>query len=338
MRRRIVEPLETPASRTGREVRRQRVADSETPVYAFAPYLEQKLRTERLFPELEALELKPYIADLAMYGYAVVPQEELMPASYVTQLHDAVLKLSERRTGVTPDADRGTSHATPQYPRFMRHVLFEDPVFEPMITHPILQGLVSYLVGSNNLLSLNDAMVKGPGEEGLPVHNDHRDKGTAVFPEHYQAATVNVLLSDYDEGCGAIAFLPGSHTFRREPTPEEMRLLIPEMKPVYAPAGSAVVWHVNTWHTAFPRTRPGLRVTLLYHYCRGFLQTQSSFRDRVRQEILDRNPPRFAQLLNVHGILPFGPEGVDRVKLRKAQQWHSLFDCHPLWKSFFGLD
>ena len=314
------------------------MSSSKQPGYASWPFLDQRLRVQKLYPELKRLELESHIADLAMVGYTVVPQERLMPLDYLAQLHQAVLEISERRSGVKPDAEQGTTHAMAEYPQFMRYILFEDPVFEPMITNPVLQGLACYLAGHDSLLSLNDAMVKGPGKTHLPIHNDHRDKATPVFPGQAQAATINVCLSDYGEGSGPIAFLPGSHTFRREPNPGEMQELVTEMEPVYAPAGSAVVWHVNTWHMALPRTKPGLRVTLLYHYCRSHLQTQSSFRDQVSQEVLDRNPPRFAQAMNRYGVFPIGKEGVDREKARKSSEWHSLFDCHPLWKPFYGLD
>lgn len=304
--------------------------------YESGPYLEQKRRVTKLYKELKQLELEPHIADLAMYGYTVVPPEKVMPKEYIKKLRDAVLRISEERTGVKPDIESGKTHIGNKHPlgQFMRFILFDDPVFEPMITNPTMLGLVSYLAGENCLLSLNDAMVKGPGEVSLPVHNDNGDKTTPIYPEQSQAATINLILSDYEEGCGPIAFLPGSHTFRREPTPAEMRELAAEMEPVHAPAGSAIIWHVNTWHMASARTEPGLRITLLYHFCRNHMQTQSSFRDAVTQETLDRNPARFAQLMHVHGVFPFGKDDIDPEKRGKATEQYSLFDCHPMWKRF----
>ncbi|BFM17978.1 hypothetical protein R50073_41610 [Maricurvus nonylphenolicus] len=308
--------------------------------YASGPFIEEKHRVTGLYEELKTLELEKHIADLSMYGYTIVPPEKIMPAGYITELRDAVLKVSEKRSGVTPDQETGKTHVGSQHPlgQFMRKVLFEDPVFEPLITHPIILGLVSYLTGYNTLLSLSDAMVKGPGGAMLPIHNDNGDKTTAVYPDKPQSATVNLLLSDYEEGCGSIAFLPGSHNFRREPTPAELQDAIPEMAPVYAPAGSAIIWNSNTWHMALPRENPGLRVTLLYLFCRGHLQTQSSFRDSVTDDILARNPPRFAQLMHKYGVLPFGKEDIDVEKAKAGSKRYSLFDCHPLWKDFYQLE
>lgn len=219
----------------------------------------------------------------------------------------------------------------------MRYVLFEDEIFEPVLTNPVLLGLITYLVGFDAILSLNDAMVKGPGGTTLPIHNDNGDLITPVYADQPQTANINLLLNDYEAGSGPIAFLPGSHAFRRQPTPGEMRALKGEMTPVIAPAGSAVVWPANTWHMAFPRVDPGLRVTLLYDFCRGHLQTQSPFRQDVTPEVLARNPARFAQLMHVDGVFPFRAEDIAPERRSAAARRPSLFDCHPMWRDFYAL-
>ena len=305
-----------------------------------APYLIQKRRIERLWPELRRLGLETHIAELAVQGYTIVPPEKVAPPAYVAALRQAVLKVSERRTGVPPDVATGATHAGGAHPlgQFMRYVLFEDPVFEPVLTNPVLLGLITYLVGFDALLSLNDAMVKGPGGAQLAIHNDNGDLATPVYADQPQTANINLLLSDYAEGSGPIAFLPGSHHFRRQPTPAEMADLIDEMVPVIAPAGSAVIWPANTWHMAFPHTDPGLRLTLLYDFCRGHLQTQSPFRADLTPEILVRNPPRFAQLMHANGVFPFRDEDITAESRAASRRHHSLFDCDPMWTRFYGLD
>jgi ectoine hydroxylase-related dioxygenase (phytanoyl-CoA dioxygenase family) len=304
------------------------------------PYLTQMRRVQKLYPELRALGLESYIADLAMQGYTVVPPEKIAPPSYVAELREAVLRVSERRTGVVPDIVDGSTHRGASHPlgQFMRYVLFEDPVFEPMLTNPVLLGIITYLVGEDAILSLADAMVKGPGGIELPIHTDNGDLMTAVYADQPQSANINFLLNDYGEGSGPIAFLPGSHVFRRQPTAGELRELRGEMVPIIAPAGSAVIWPANTWHMALARTDPGVRLTLLYDFCRGHLQTQSNFRDRVTPEVLARNPARFAKLMHVHGVFPFGQEDIDPEKRKMGRRSHSLFDCHSMWRDFYDLN
>jgi hypothetical protein len=305
-----------------------------------APYLVQKRRVQQLWPELRRLDLETQIAELAVQGYTILPPEKVAPPDYIAALRCAVLKVSERRTGVAPDLAAGATHAGGAHPlgQFMRYVLFEDSVFEPVLTNPVLLGLITYLVGFDALLSLNDAMVKGPGGAQLAIHNDNGDLSTPVYADQPQTANINLLLNDYEEGSGPIAFLPGSHLFRRQPTPAEMADLIGEMVPVIAPAGSAVIWPANTWHMAFPRTDLGLRLTLLYDFCRGHLQTQSPFRADVTPEALARNPPRFAQLMHVNGVFPFREEDIAAENRAAGRRHHSLFDCHPMWTEFYGLD
>jgi ectoine hydroxylase-related dioxygenase (phytanoyl-CoA dioxygenase family) len=307
--------------------------------YESVPYLAMMRRVEKLFPELQRLGLERHIAELHMYGYTVVPPEKIAPPEYIQAVLDKVLEVSERRTGVPVDYAGGTTHTAQQHPlgQFMRYILFEDPIFEPLLTNPVMLGLITYLVGYDAILSLNDAMLKGPGGVTLPIHNDHGDLTTPVYPDLPQTANINLLLNDYDEGSGSIAFLPGSHNFRRAPTPNELRELKDQMVKVVAPAGSAVIWPDNTWHMAFPREDPGVRATLLYDFCRGHLQTQSPFRQDVTPEVLARNPPRFAQLMHVYGAFPFREEDIDRTRTAKGGEHHSLFDCHPMWKSFHGI-
>lgn len=313
-------------------------APRELKSYESSAFLNQKQRTGKLYPELCQLGLQSHIADLAVQGYTVVPPEKVIPAhapDCIDRLREAVLRVSERRTGIRPDYENGTTHQDGKHPlgQFMRFVLFEDPIFEPVLTHPALLGLITYLVGPDALLSLNDAMLKGPGKVPLRIHTDNSDTLTPVYADQPQTANINLLLNDYDEGSGTIAFLPGSHLLRRDPTPAELRDLAPEMVPVVAKAGSAVIWPANTWHMAFPRSKPGLRVTLLYDFCRGHLQTQSDFRNAVTPEILARNPGRFAQLMHVHGVFPFREEDIDWDKARELRKRYSLFDCHPMWKT-----
>lgn len=307
--------------------------------YESAPFLNQRRRITHLWPELRQLGLDTHIAELAVQGYTIVPPEKVAPPQYIGRLRDAVLAVSERRTGVKPDTETGSTHLAGAHPlgQFMRYVLFEDPVFEPVLTNPVLLGLITHLVGFDALLSLNDAMLKGPGGATLAIHNDNGDLITPVYADQPQTANINLLLNDYEAGSGTIAFLPGSHLFRRQPTPGEMRELADEMVPVIAPAGSAVIWPANTWHMAFPRTDPGLRLTLLYDFCRGHLQTQSPFRADVTPEILARNPPRFAQLMHAHGVFPFREEDISPENRALSGRRHSLFDCHPMWKAFHGI-
>ncbi len=63
--------------------------------------------------------------------------------------------------------------------------------------------------------------------------------------------------------------------------------------PVQAPAGSLIVWHGHTWHGPLPRTVPGLRISVLFYFCREYVAAQERYGNEVPPELLARNPARF---------------------------------------------
>jgi ectoine hydroxylase-related dioxygenase (phytanoyl-CoA dioxygenase family) len=159
---------------------------------------------------------------------------------------------------------------------FLRFILWQDPVFEEALLRPVSLGLVSWLVGPSCLCN---GMVKGPGDNFQPLHTDEGSKVFPVHPVDPQTANINYFLSDYTKDAGAIAFIPGSHRWRREPSRTEAREYLEKLVPIEAPAGSMVIWGDHTWHGSFPRTEPGLRITLLFTFARHHLQTQEPYRD-----------------------------------------------------------
>ena len=128
----------------------------------------------------------------------------------------------------------------------------------------------------------------------------------ATFPPEPYTANFNYLLSDYSKEDGALGFVPGSHRWRRWPSPEEAEYWNDRCHPVEAPVGSMIIWGDHTWHGSYPRRTDGLRLMMLGTYCRAHMQTQEPFRQTVTQEALDRNPLRFGRLMDVHGAFPFG--------------------------------
>merc|ERR1719217_1562853 len=162
----------------------------------------------------------------------------------------------------------------------MRFITFEDPIFEPILTNPVVLGLASYVIGPDAILSLNDGMVKGPGGDSTALHNDNGRKselhhtGNNGFGD---GLTMNLILSDYDEAKGGLGFVPGSHLFARPPTQGEFLRMQERWQtvPVVAKAGSLILWATNTWHVSYPRTEPGLRLALLMFWVRSKIKPQS---------------------------------------------------------------
>ncbi|MDA1300893.1 MAG: phytanoyl-CoA dioxygenase family protein [Proteobacteria bacterium] len=252
-----------------------------------------------LYRELQQLGLETNIAELEAFGYTIVPPEKIGPDGYHLELKEALEQVVHDRFG--DDVDRWNDVNDN-----LRFLLWENPVFEKMTYNPAGLGLAQYLLGTNCILSLCNGWVKGAGEARTGIHGDYLDPSPDAQPGINVNANVHYFLTDYNLEDGAISFLPGSHRWRRQASPPESKYWADRAVPVDAPAGSAVVWGNHTWHGSYPRKTAGVRMALQCEYMRPRFQPQEPYRETVTQEILDRNPVRFAGLMDVYGPFPFG--------------------------------
>ena len=193
-------------------------------------------------------------------------------------------------------------------------------------------------------------VVKGPGGNATGLHCDNGAKTDLVYPTDWgYGVTVNMALSTYGDEEGGLGFVPGSHLLRREPTAGEAAAMqaAGECEPVRCEAGSLIIWGNNTWHVAYPRTVPGLRLTLgPILFVKPELQTQSDFKQAAlleQSDALGRNPAQFTKLMDVNGTFPFRAQDFDHRKFAgmaqagKAAGNRALGrDALPAWKEFFA--
>ena len=287
---------------------------------------------DAVLAEVRELGLERHVAELDAHGLTVLPPERVAPREFTVRLRDAVLQLAERRTGVRPDFNNGSTHANlpatsgQEGEAWLWHILFEDPIFAEALMNRTCLALVTYLVGYSAKLSNSSALVKGPVDwEGPPrplgLHNDSRGV-PAPLPPYAQVASATWALTDYTLENGALGYLPGSHKLCRQPTPDES---LDAVVPVEAPAGSLIVWHGNTWHAPFPRTAPGLRVSMLFYFCREYMTTQERYQGRVPQALLDGHPPRFRTLMGQRDGYGWADEGPDVALLRQSRSGYSQY-------------
>ena len=285
---------------------------------------------DSVLEEIREFGLEPHVAELDAWGLTVLPPERVAPREFTIRLRDAILSLAERRTGVRPDFDNGTTHANipatsgQTGEAWMWQILFDDPIFADALMNRACLAMVTYLVGYSAKLSNSSALVKGPVDwEGPPrplgLHNDSRGV-PAPLPPYSQFASATWALTDYTLENGALGYLPGSHKLCRQPTPDEAA---DRVVPVEAEAGSLIVWHGNTWHAPFPRTAPGLRVSMLLYFCRDYMTTQERYRERVPQAMLERYPSRFRTLMGLMDGYGWTEEGPDTTLLRKSRSGYS---------------
>lgn len=277
------------------------------------------LDAARTMEEIRSLGLTGHVADLETLGYTVVPPTTAGTTDLVEPLCEAVLEMEHRRTGVTPDVEGGTTHPM-QVP--VPYVIFDDPIFEEAMLNPVGLALADHLVGRSCILNLTNAFVKGPTEHPerhpFSLHSDTFGV-PAPLPPYSLYANVTWALTDYTLDNGALAIVPGSHHFRRHPLDTERPIVGPTANPdavaVEAQAGSIIVWHGNTWHGSFPRTAPGLRLTLVFAFSRMYLQTQERIRERTTPEMLERHDRRFARLMGQTSPFGYPDEGPEFEKI-----------------------
>ena len=278
----------------------------------------------RAWGEVRRWGLEPYVADLDAHGYTVIPPRLASPDGLAERLLDAALKVAERRNGVLPDLAAGATHAgwKGRFASFsggdgdspigdlMQSILFEDRVFEEALMNPVLLAMATYLCGYGVVLSSMGCFMKGPNVSSFTLHTD--TPLPAPLPPQALVCNLTYVLTDFNRENGATAFVPGSHKWCRNPQGAEAVVGEggnPAAVPVECPAGSLLVWHGNTWHGAFNRTAPGLRVSVPVYMARPYIRTQEGLVGKVPDEMLDRNPPRFA-ILTQQGIM-YGYESQD---------------------------
>jgi ectoine hydroxylase-related dioxygenase (phytanoyl-CoA dioxygenase family) len=260
-----------------------------------------------IMSEIDQLNLHRYIAELDVQGYTVLEPGVAAPMEFVERVRDSLFQVCrDRLVGFDADAGIVRTDRTGIKGAYSNlfYLIFEGKIFEEVVLNRTAMAMVDYLCGrSCQLLSLN-AMVKGPGKQVAPIHND-MSRQPAPLPVYSQMANATWCLSDYSKEHGGLAMIPGSHKWCSHPRPEDRDPHSNQQAvPVEAPFGSLVVWHSNTWHGAYKRTTPGLRAALIMYYGRPYLEQAEVYWDKVTDEFIEGTPERMKTLLNLDARWP----------------------------------
>ena len=254
----------------------------------------------RIWGEIERLGLQANVAELEMFGYTVVPPEKVVPAIARDKLISRMLEIAVERYGFAPDmtgdaksdADPGIASIANGMP--LVGLLRYGPEFEAVLMNECSLALQSYLLGEHCILDTFTGFLKGPGGPPLNLHAD--ELSPAPFRPIAETANSTFTLTDYTREDGALAVVPGSHRYCRQPR-NELGEGWKHRIPVETPAGSLIVWHGNLWHGAYGRTRPGTRATLINTFKRAYRRGTDLFEFEGIKDAYARNPPRFRRLL-----------------------------------------
>ena len=279
-----------------------------------------------IYRELRGLGLESNVAELDAFGFTIV--EDALDPELCQRLRGAVIHAAEKRFGKSFDLEGETELENFE---LVPYLLFKDRAFEEALLNPRPLALVTYLMGRSCLLSSMASHVKGPGGFGIPLHSDTANGFAAPFSPYSHVCNCNYALTDYTQEGGALALVPGSHRQFRQPTRHEFMVhgeqRNPGAIPIEVPAGTAILWHGNTWHGSYPRSVPGLRINLSLYFCRQHIQPQENYRDHLPDEIRERHGPdsRFATLMGKNTHYGWTDEGPQMEKLARpvGRSWHA---------------
>ncbi|HVN29761.1 MAG TPA: phytanoyl-CoA dioxygenase family protein, partial [Candidatus Binataceae bacterium] len=172
-------------------------------------------------------------------------------------------------------------------------------VFRDLAVNRVAVALMRHLIGERaTRFSSHNSFMKWHGEYGYgPGLGLHADQTAVPLPWGRNALTANTnwCLTDYTLEGGALAFVPASHRSGHRPVqPEATRRAVP----VEAPKGSLIVFHGATWHGAFPRKIPGMRISIANYYRHAMITSQEDIQGSFPRELADDcdDPAQFKTL------------------------------------------
>jgi hypothetical protein len=285
--------------------------------------------------------LEPYVEELQTNGLTIVPPEVTGVRSEVVDR--AVQALLNRFTELTgcpisleegplkalewPEGGRGRFLASQSAPEpdqvIIQQLLQVDRCFRDLAVNPRVNLLVNHLMGSQmrggapaRRLSSANSFIKWQGEVGYgPALGLHPDQGANPLPWGETALTANVTwaLTDYSQASGALAYVPGSHKRNSWPTDGAEK----EAIAAEAPRGSAIVFHGATWHGAFPKQTPGLRLCAVSYYRHISVLPQENLRVTMADAPWRDcdNPDLMRELIGFDDPFPYTEQGLPLPKV-----------------------
>ena len=260
-----------------------------------------------------------YQQQLMTYGFTVLPPELAAPGDLRERLLDNILEIAGEECGDL-DLEHASRHIYAKNPlgQQLFYLLARGGPFIEAVCNDAQLEMARFLI-PDAVISSVIASLKGPGDTPLLLHADQ-----PIHPTPRSlVCTSALLLTPMSAAGGGMCFVPYSHNLTRQPTDLEQRLdAHPSLHSIEAPAGSMVIWHANTWHGAHARQEPGIRVSLLMHWCDPLLRPQEPYRELLPEHMVGLETDRFADLIGarVHnGWTEEGPERAPYAAFRTAR-------------------
>jgi phytanoyl-CoA hydroxylase len=218
-------------------------------------------------------------------GYVVLP--EVVPADELEAVHEA---LDRARTN-TIAGTRGFVNE--------RELLKERRFFD-VITQPRIVDTVRELLGEDIQILDLGAMEDPPGTGRLRSWHSDFHHSFPIVDRPPLMVTLLVYLADMTDERGPLYVRPGTHTLRRHPTDDERATPFPDEVKVGVPAGTAVAFHSNLWHSGSRNAAASPRRLLFSLWGHYWMKRLDEFYETPLPEFVRQaDDPRVRQLFGV---------------------------------------
>ena len=275
--------------------------------------------------EVAAAGLQEYVLQLEVDGLCIVPPEvHGVPLTQFDAMVDFLLGKAEDMVGCAFSLDSGPavplrmdtngrdSRIADDQSRISQFLIqrlaSQHRMFRDLAINPTAVALMRHMIGRRaTRFSSHNSFVKWQGDYGYgPSLGMHADQMAVPLPWGQTALTANTnwCLTDYTLEGGALAYVPGSHKLGTKPSfPQAVARAVP----VEAPKGSLIAFHGATWHGAFPRELPGMRISIANYYRHLMVTSQEDIQngmDRALASDCD-DPELFRQLAGFADEFPY---------------------------------
>jgi hypothetical protein len=284
----------------------------------------KKHQIHGLSPAIRELGLEEYVLQLEIDGIAIVPPEATgVNMAEIDAAAQLLLADSENIAGCPFTLENGPadeldwtsapfglhllSGESGEVTQFQLQSLHSrHRAFRDLIINPVALALVEHTMGVQPKLSSCNAFIKWKGDLGYgSTLGLHCDQGGVPKPWGYSAYNSNATwcLTDYTKDDGALAYVPGSNRKCSDPAVGAEKSAIA----AEAPKGSLLVFHGATWHGAYPRKTPGMRLAVANYYRHPSILPQEDMKNGFDAELAQscNDPELLKQVLGLADGQPY---------------------------------
>jgi len=216
---------------------------------------------------LDERQIERHLGEVGVAGFTVIPG--VVNRDEVASARESIAATVERISGYS---DQGVG--------FLATVLNHDQSIVPYLGNPVINTLISRLLGPHAHVSFASAIINAPGNPRGMWHSDwpfNRNVAghiAAPYPDAVMHVTTLWMLSPFTVDTGGTLVVPGSHRSPTNPTTDD-RFPAGESLPgeinAAGEAGDVLMFDSRLWHSTAPNLTAEPRVALAIRYAPWWL-------------------------------------------------------------------